>query len=175
MTSFFSSTSWKKQKTELAANEYDPSRDRGGRKRLKRKRGTNIVESNNMRGANASVDGMKRLRSSLTRSQKDGSIRAANIAHVIGKPARSRDWFVREALVRQKVGDFVQEEMFPVDEFLPLLIKKSMWSRSARNTESFRICNGKALISKLTTSTCFTRLRWRPALPCRLVVHRPTL
>jgi hypothetical protein len=28
--------------------EYDPGRDRGGRKRLKRKRGTNIVANNNM-------------------------------------------------------------------------------------------------------------------------------
>jgi hypothetical protein len=40
----------------------------------------------------------------------------ANIAHITGKPARSRDWFVREAL-RAKAGDYVQEEMFPLDEF----------------------------------------------------------
>jgi hypothetical protein len=40
----------------------------------------------------------------------------ANIAHIIGKPARSRNWFVREAL-RLKVGDYVKQEMFPSDEF----------------------------------------------------------
>jgi hypothetical protein len=40
----------------------------------------------------------------------------ANIAHIIGKPARSRDWFVREAL-RLKVGEYVKQEMFPSDEF----------------------------------------------------------
>jgi hypothetical protein len=46
----------------------------------------------------------------LIDSQEDGFIRAANTAHVIGKPARSRDWFVREALCQK-------EEMFPFDKF----------------------------------------------------------
>jgi hypothetical protein len=39
-----------------------------------------------------------------------------NTAHVAGKPARSRNWFIREALC-QKAGDHVQEEMFPLDAF----------------------------------------------------------
>ena len=57
----------------------------------------------------------------------------ANIAHVIGKPARSRDWFLREAL-RQKAGDCVQEEMFPLDEF-PAPFDKE------KHVEPIGVCN----------------------------------
>jgi hypothetical protein len=76
-----------------------------------------------MRGAKASVDGVCRQRSLLTHKKMIIFAHAhttlkidANIAHIIGKPARSRDWFVREAL-RLKVGDYVKQEMFPSDEF----------------------------------------------------------
>jgi hypothetical protein len=106
------------------AKECDSSRerDRGGRKWLKQKRGTNIVENNNMRGAKASVDGVTRQRSSLTHKKMvlfahSHNLKIdANVPHMIGKPAWSRDWFVREALC-QKAQDYVKEEMFPLDEF----------------------------------------------------------
>jgi hypothetical protein len=75
-----------------------------------------------MRGAKASVDGVTRQRSSLTHKKMLLFAHAhnlksdANIAHITGKPARSRDWFVQEAL-SQKAGDYVKEEMYPLDEF----------------------------------------------------------
>jgi hypothetical protein len=50
-----------------------------------------------------------------------------NVAHIIGKPARSRDWFVREAL-RRKVGGYVQEETLPLDELpAPFDKEKHSW------------------------------------------------
>jgi hypothetical protein len=119
-----------------------------------------------MRGAKASVDGVCRQRSVLTHKKMIIFAHAhnlkidANIAHIIGKPARSRNWFVREAL-RLKVGDYVKQEMFPSDEFpAPFDREKHMEPIGEVNTKGTRMHNGKALTSKPTVST-FTRPRWR--------------
>ena len=71
-----------------------------------RKHGTNVVEAGNKHGRIATVADASRQRSELSHrrflvySSQHNLMSDAKIAHLTGKKARPRDWFVREALNR---------------------------------------------------------------------------
>ena len=81
----------------------DPPKD-GGPFVYNRKRGTNIVESGNKTGRIATLSEATRQRSELSHKRYlifvslHNLMIDAKIAHLTGKNARPRDWFIREAL-----------------------------------------------------------------------------
>jgi hypothetical protein len=101
----------------------DKPRDKGPR-RLGRLRGTNPVELNNKYGEKATTGHVSRQSSKLTHRWFMIFVFLHNlkcdkkIEHITGKKARSRDWFLKEALAHD-VSDYVMADPFP-DEDYPL-------------------------------------------------------
>jgi hypothetical protein len=100
----------------------------GGPPKLKRRRGTNVVENNNKYGTRATVDHVSCQRSSLTHKKfmmftHEFNLKCdANIEHITKKKARTRDWFLQEALSKE-VGDYVEGPLFETKDY-PLQYNK---------------------------------------------------
>jgi hypothetical protein len=100
----------------------------GGPPKLKRRRGTNVVENNNKYGTRATVDHVSCQLSTLTHKKimmftHEFNLKCdANIEHITKKKARTRDWFLQEALSKE-VGDYVEGPLFETEDY-PLQYNK---------------------------------------------------
>jgi hypothetical protein len=128
-----------------------------------------------MRGAKASVDGVTRQQSSLTHKKM---VLFANVPHMIGKPAWSRNWFVREALC-QKAQDYVKEEMFPLNEFPAPFDKGKHVEPIGKECQKFMHVQWKSAHHQADNTDLLHKEEEMEAgdggghsLPCHLVVRR---